>query len=476
MSLFDYVRVLRKRWVLIAVLGLLGAGAGAVATQLVAPRYEARAELFVGSVVDPDGSQGSALQSSEFTMQRIRSYARLVDSPLVLNPVIEQLDLGESRGQLAARTSASSPPDTVLLVVSVEDADAARSADITNAVATQLAKVIQALESSTSGAVPVKLTVVQPASTPEFPTQPRPRLNQALGLVAGLTLGLVAAVLREALDTSVRSAEEVDEITGTATLARVPYSGKFGSTPAMVLMANEPLAEPFRRARTNIHFASVDSPVLSLAVTSSVASEGKTTTSLNLALAFAQAGSSVVLIEGDLRRPMLTPLLRMGVGLGLTDVIAGQATLPEVLQDLEAGKISFIGHGTIPPNPSELLASKAMSKVLADLRDTFDVVIVDTPPLLPVVDAAVVAGAVDGTVLVARYGAVTRQQLARSVASLEAGNARLLGTVHTFVPDREPGYTYRAPVTELKRSRRRGIRSWFRPWRRAGRQPVEETG
>lgn len=179
-----------------------------------------------------------------------------------------------------------------------------------------------------------------------------------------------------------------------------------------------------------------------------MASEGKTTTSLNLALAFAQAGSSVVLIEGDLRRPMLTPLLRMGVGLGLTDVIAGQATLPEVLQDLEAGKISFIGHGTIPPNPSEPAGFQGhvegAGRLAGHLRRRHR----RHPPLLPVVDAAVVAGAVDGTVLVARYGAVTRQQAARSVASLEAGNARLLGTVHTFVPDREPGYTYRAPVTE----------------------------
>lgn len=451
MNLVDYARVLRRRWRFILLFTVLGAVCGVAASSFVSPRYEARAQMFVGSPLAGDASQGTILQNSEFTMQRIRSYSQLVDSPLVLNPVIAKLNLNDTRGQLAARTSSSSPPDTVLLNVSVEDSNAQRSADIANAVALQLAEVIAKLEKS----APVQVSQVQPATTPEFPTQPRPRLNLALGLVAGLSLGLLAAVVRETFDTSVGTAEEIEEVTGSPTLARVPYLARMAVQPVVTLSTTQPFGEPYRRARTNIEFASVDDPVRTLSITSSIQSEGKSTTSVNIAVAFAQAGSKVVLVEADLRRPMLTSMLGMGSGKGLTDLIAGHASIADVVQEWELGGISFIAHGTTPPNPSELLASRAMSTVLSELSSRFDLVILDCPPLLPVVDAAVLSGRVDGAVLVTRLGSVTRQQLGHSVVSLKAGNARLLGTIHTFVPQREQMDDYGSPVNSGRRGGRR---------------------
>jgi capsular exopolysaccharide synthesis family protein len=396
----------------------------------------------------------------------MKSYTQLVNSPLVLQPVIDELGLDETLGSLASRTDATSPLDTVLIITSVEDDDPERAASIANAVGARLATVIEDLESPRRGESPVDVTTVRPATPPAGPVSPRPRLNLALGLLLGLSAGVVTALTRELLDNRVKSSEEVEELAGTRPLGEVPLDGRFEREPTVTLKPLSPLAEPFRTIRTNLQFADVDQPVHSVVITSASAGEGKTTTALNLAIAFAQAGAQVCLVEGDLRRPRLGEAMRVEGAVGLTDVLAGKHDLDDVLLTWHDGLLDYLGHGTIPPNPSELLGSRAMKALLETLTSRYDLVIVDAPPVLPVTDAAVLARLTDGAVLLARYNRVTRGGFSRAVALLRAADARLLGVVTTFVPARQSDYAYRYGGNYEPDARRVGPRSTRRRRRR----------
>jgi capsular exopolysaccharide synthesis family protein len=186
----------------------------------------------------------------------------------------------------------------------------------------------------------------------------------------------------------------------------------------------------------------VDNPAKVLAVTSAVADEGKSTTAVNLAAAFAEIGSRVLLIEGDLRRPRIAHFLGIEGAAGLSNVLAGQVEFDDVVQRWGDRSLFVLPSGALPPNPSELLGSAAMSALIAEQRRRFDMIVIDTPPLLPVTDAAVVAVKVDGTIMVVRSGGTTGAEVTRAVAALRTVDARLLGCVLTMHPVADTGSTY----------------------------------
>jgi polysaccharide biosynthesis transport protein len=183
----------------------------------------------------------------------------------------------------------------------------------------------------------------------------------------------------------------------------------------------------------------------SIVFTSSVPGEGKTTTAANLAITMAANGVRVCLVEGDLRRARLLEYLGMDGSVGLTNVLIGQAELGDVLQKFADTSVYVIGAGSVPPNPSELLGSTAMIETLRGLESRFDVVIIDSPPLLPVTDAAVLSSIAGGTVVVVGAGLADRDHLARSLQSLEAVNARVLGLVLNLLPAKGGDYYYYRP-------------------------------
>jgi capsular exopolysaccharide synthesis family protein len=199
-----------------------------------------------------------------------------------------------------------------------------------------------------------------------------------------------------------------------------------------------PRSEAFRQLRTNLQFLDVDTPHKVVVITSSMPSEGKSTTLANLAIALGSAGQRVLAIEADLRRPKLADMLGLERSVGLTSVLSGRVRPEHAVQHWSGGKFDFLASGPLPPNPSELLASQHMATLLRDLRGRYDIVLLDTPPLLPVTDAAAVGPATDGAVLVCRFKATTRDQVARAVDALEAVSTPLLGTVLTMVPSTGP--------------------------------------
>lgn len=448
MDLQDYLRVLRKRWRLIVVATLVALAAAAAVTYQMKPSYAATAELFVSTRNAP-GDIAGVYTGQQFAQAGVTSYADIVTSPQVLAPVIASLHLPMTVTQLSHEISASSPLNTVLLDVKASDRYPARAQAIANAVASQFASVIEQLETPTSGgASPVKVTVVQPAGRPAAPVSPRKKLNLGLGFLVGLAIGVGGAVLRETLDRSVRTTEELTDITGAPTIGVIAFDPEIAKHPLAVVSApTSAVSESFRQLRTNLQFVNVDQAPRSIVFTSSVPGEGKTTTVCNLSVALAQAGLRCLLVEADLRRPRVGEYMGVDSSVGLTNVLTGKVSLADAAQRWGTDGVYLLPSGATPPNPSELLGSQNMRAFLRDAQGSFDVVLLDAPPLLPVTDAAVVANAADGAILVVHAGATHRDQVRRASEALQAVGARLFGTVLSMVATKGPdayqyGYGY----------------------------------
>jgi capsular exopolysaccharide synthesis family protein len=229
---------------------------------------------------------------------------------------------------------------------------------------------------------------------------------------------------------------DVERLTGAIPLGVVPYDPTAGKHPLVDADQQSPRAEAFRTLRTNLQFADVDRPPRVIVVTSPLPSEGKSTSACNVALTLALGGARVVLVDGDLRKPAVGKYLGISNAAGLTSVLAGRHELRDVVVTYGRDTLSILPSGPTPPNPSELLGSQQMSDLLATLANHSDIVVVDAPPLLPVTDAAVLASAADGAVLVLKHGKTRREEALRAVQALEAVNAKLLGTVLNFAPKR----------------------------------------
>ena len=440
MTLADYVRVLRARSRVWLACVLLGVAAAALFNFAAPVRYTAKATSFV-LVTAADPSSPDNFQNSQFAVQRVKSYAPLIASPDVLVPVIDDLDLALTPRELRDLVTITSPPETVLLEIRVTDTDAELSALIADAVARRLGELIEELETPQTttttdpdllGAppvAPVKVTLTQPAEVPTAPSSPRWALNLILGLAAGLAVGFVAALTRHALDRRIKTADDIRSVTGTAPLGTTPRKRPSGGAPLIVLNHRSAGAESYRTIRSALKFASVDRALSHLVISSPRAGEGKTTVAANLAVSWAQSGGKVCLVEADLRRPGVSPLLGLDGSVGLTEVLVGDAHLDDVLVPWRSGLVTVLPAGSLPPDPAALLGSESMAALVAQLRERFDMVIYDTAPVGLVTDAAVLGRAVDGVVLVVSAGDSSRDQLASSIELLRSSRVPVLGTV-----------------------------------------------
>jgi succinoglycan biosynthesis transport protein ExoP len=448
-DLRDYMRLVRKRWRIISACVLLGLLGAAALTALSPKSYSAQAQVFVSAQATADDLT-SALQGSGYTQQRVKSYADIVDTPLVTDPVVKQLNLGISSEELARKISASNPLDTLLLNISVTDNDPEQAAKMANAVAAQFSTVVRQLETpDTSTQAPgtppqalVKATVVKPANVPTVPVSPRPKINLALGLLVGLALGIGLAVLRESLDTTIKSVEDLQNVMNTPVLGIIPEDQDARANPLISAEQGNLRAEAYRQVRTNLQFIDVERSVKSVVITSAIPDEGKSTTACNLAIAFARTGARVLLVEADLRRPRTADYLGIEGAVGLTNVLLGQVPVGDVLQTWGTLPLKVLPSGPIPPNPSELLGSTPMIELVQLLGAHADIVILDAPPLLPVTDAAVLSTVCDGALIVARHGHTRRDQLAAADEAVTKVGGRVLGVLLNRVPRRGAGKGY----------------------------------
>jgi succinoglycan biosynthesis transport protein ExoP len=458
-ELGDYLDILRRRWRGLLIIALTVLALASAVTLAMPKKYTAATRLFIAVAGD---SATDLAQGSNFTAKQMSSYAEVATSPLVLTPVITRLGLDTTPKDLAEAVEATVPvADTVVLEIAATDRNPAKAAQIANAVGDELKRVTGDLTPpKPDGTKPVQATTIAEAQVPDKPSSPRTIQNLGVGLILGLLLGLGIAVLRHVLDTKVRNENDVRALTDSPILGVVAYDQDVSSHP--MILRDQPLAAPseaVRRLRTNLQFIDLANRPRSIVISSSIPAEGKSTIALNLALSLADSGSRVILVDADLRRPSIAEYVGIEGGVGLTTVLIGRAEVEDVVQPLGKTSLDLLPAGQIPPNPSELLGSVAMADLLEQLSGTYDMVLLDSPPLLPVTDAVVLSNLAGGALVVVGADRIHRPQLQQALESLETAGAHLFGIVMNKIARREAaayayGYSseYPSAIREVKRS------------------------
>ena len=301
--------------------------------------------------------------------------------------------------------------------------------------------------------------VLAQADEPDTPSSPDTVANVVIGGLVGLLTGIGVAFARDRLDDSVRSKDDVERLTALPTLGVIPkVAGDAGPDLVSLQAPTSPAAEAYRLLRTSVKFLGIDSPARTVLVTSAAPSEGKTVTAANLALVLAQGGDRVLLVGADQRRPRIHELFGAPVNPGLTSVLLGETSPEAAIYAIEeAPGLHLLPPGPPPPNPAELLDSARARTVLPELAERYDTVVIDSPPVLPVTDAQVLASMADAVLLVVAYRETSQRGLGRAIELLEQVHAPLIGTVLTLVPPREgyAGGSYRYDTYRSRSERRR---------------------
>jgi polysaccharide biosynthesis transport protein len=486
-----YLHILRRRKWWVGLAAALGLGASLAFSLTAHKQYSSTAQLLVQPSVNATGA--GLTQPLQVTQTEVQTELQLVTSAPVQQAVRAKLngasavsaaEVGQT--DVMAITATSDVPSQAALIANayatafVQYQQSVAEHNLTSAevqLRSQISSLTQQLkhfrgtttspeasallnqqavlkeqlaQMQVSGAVDTGAVVlVTPAQTPVSPSSPKPAQDALLGLAAGLALGLGVAFLRDSMDDKLASKEATEHAGGGPVLAMIPTVSSWKRRkPLVVVVADptSPAAESYRSLRTSLQFVRQEGKIRSIVVTSPGAGEGKTATLANLGVVFAQAGERVVLVSCDLRRPRIGAFFELDEKDGLTSVLLGERTLEQVLQPVpDHDRLSLLPAGPIPPNPAELLNGARAREVFADLSKRFDLVLIDSPPVLPVTDAAVLSQHVDATLMLVAAGQTRRGELHRAVEKLDQAGTKILGLVLNKVSrqaGRSYGYSY----------------------------------
>ncbi|VEH42543.1 Tyrosine-protein kinase YwqD [Kocuria rosea] len=437
LALHDLFRLIRTYWrgfMLITVLCMLVA----LGWSLIQPKiYSSTAT----GVIVATGAQDytSAVAGEDLARTKALSYVSLSNTRPVAEKVIRELMLDASPEGLVSQVGTEVPTGTSEIRVHATAETAQGAADIANAWIGALAAQARELEGDrdlTGTALnALNFETVSSANVPQEPISPEVTQNLMVGMFGGLVLGLLYAFVRSGSDRRIRSADNVRATLEVPVLGLIPQDDRL-STPHVVIDAtgteagtDRAYSEAVRKLRTNLSFSSVDNPPQIIVITSSLPGEGKSSITANLAVAIASTGRNVVVVDGDLRRPMLTEIFGLTPGAGLSDVLNGEARVDDVLQTYDDfPNLQVLGAGRTVPNPTELLSSKAMHTLFETFAEDA-LVLVDAPPLLPYTDAALLTASADGALIVATAGKTTTDDVRNALDSMERVHGNVLGVV-----------------------------------------------
>jgi len=474
-ELADYWKILRAHWVsflAITVAGaLLGLGWG-----LVQPKvYKANASGIVSAGVNSD--LGTAMAGENYAKSRVKSYVDLAKSRSVALDVQENLGIDTSINQLLSSISITNPVDTATLKVSAESNTPESAQQLAEAwvkaIENQVSEVENSSATKSSSASIVTFRSFDAAELPTSPSSPNFKIAIAVGLLVGLFMAFAYAMLRHAFDRRISSIESVESSTGHSVIGTIPQTDTLDREQRLISSIggndrNEEhageyaVAESIRELRTNLQFMNIDNPPRTIVITSALPGEGKSTVAANLAITIAASDQKVVLIDGDLRRPTIAKTFGLLEGVGLTDVLIGNADIDDVMQPWgESGNLVVLGAGKIPPNPSELLGSNTFQNLIQSLAQEA-IVLIDAPPLLPVTDAAILTARTDGALVVSRVRKTTYDELDSALNNLQRVNAHALGLILNGVPLKGAqasnyGYAYKAYYRQDTKGRRSAV-------------------
>ena len=449
-----------KKHVITAIITLVVvAAAVAVYTFTRTPQYPATSELLATyrSSASTTSSTGNELNSgASYLNSQIQTYPQLVKTESVLQPVIDDLGLNTTVKTLAASVTASNPTDTMLVDISVVDNDPKVASGIANSVAESLKKQVTSTLYTDEGdkiVSPVNLSVVQQAYAPSSPSSPKVVMNLAIGLAAGILLGVAAAIVKDLMDTRIRQDSDATAIMDVPVLGTVTRSDSYTErTPVIIAKPASRDAEEIRRLRTNLTFVLPEEDKANvIVVTSAGPSEGKTTISVNLATAFAEAGSKVLLIDADVRSPSVSKKLGIEGTVGLTHLITNTVSSHDAIQRYWKPNFHVLPAGKQSLNPSILLNSRAMRALVDQVSKAYDYVIIDTDPMQVSNDAAVFAKEGPQLLVVASLGITEKKTLKQTDQELHTLDIQPIGLAINYAEPEKPqksGYYYYGEDTD----------------------------
>lgn len=435
MELVPFLKLLLRWSWLVAAMAIVGGVLGILAARASAPVYSASTTFFVSSRADlPSGDQERVMGT----------YAELATSRPILTAVAEQLPFETTVDALRAQIGVNANGDTFMVTVAVEDINPQHAAMIANEVVRVLDEDGRSLVRMDTAASRASLQVLEGAQVPTASIRPRTTLNAALGVIVGGGVAVVLIVGIALLDTTMRTAEEVAQVTGNPPLVAVPFSPS-SVNPARLQSAttNTPFVEAYRLLRTHLDYAAEETPIRTVAVTSASSGEGKTVVAAFLAMVLALSGRRVILVDANMQVPRLHKLFQTDDQCGLSDVLSQQqvdvADLP--LRTTSVPLLRLMTAGPPVAHPAELLASQQMKELVQALQQQADVVVFDTPGLLAVVDGTVIARMSDVTLYVSRSGATQKSAFTKGLEQLNQFGVVPLGTVLNSVPPAQSSFT-----------------------------------
>lgn len=442
--------IARRKWIVIGVF-LAFVVTTAVVSKTLEEIYVTHSTLLVA--LPADSASFDSVQASQAIA---RSYADIIESPNVAQIVADELPDSPDPDDILAKTTFEPVEQTQLLQISVEDPSAARAKQIADTWADVATEYASTRLEPTTGAT---LTVADRAPVPTSPDRPKPTLYTLVAAIIGLAIGLGAAFLRDRLDRRLRTSEDVEERFDAPVLARIARRGRSAQSVTA-------FREAYRILRTNLQFTSQGRRLRSIAVTSGQGGEGKTTSVAQLAMACAEVGQRVIVIEGDFRRPALQreliPDRDEPLRPGLSNYLVEAVELDEVVFPTGLPNVDLVPAGPLPPSPSALLESRRGQALVQELcNNEADVVLIDCPPLTIGADASVIAGWVDGVVVIVDLHSSTYDSVREALRQLDAVHATTLGLVLNRDPGAEPSsYDYYTAVsTEAEMADRSGAKS-----------------
>lgn len=462
-ELRNYRRLLAKHWIIVLAAPFIGLLTSLAVSAHTTPTYETTTTLYISVRSSGGGTTGELLQGANFAQSAITSYLDIIMTKLVLDQVADELDTDMSVADLRRILTVSSTNESVLLNITATHPDPEVAADVANTAGSVFGTIVEDDLEARNGAAssPVRVRTVDTAPIPDQEDGPYTIRNGILGVVLGFFMGFGIVVLRDLLDTRIHSVRDLEAATDLPVLGRIPEVEHLAQRPLIVHdTARSARAEAFRTLRTNLKFLTATETCSTVMTSSALPGEGKTHVVANLAIVLAESGARVTLIDADLRKPRLAQVMGLEGAAGLSDVLIERVQLSEVLQPWGMHNLTVLPAGQIPPNPSELLGSAAMRNVVHILESVSDYVLIDTSPILPVTDAAVVSTLASGALLVVSLGHSKWPQFEQALEALGSVESRLLGLVANRDDSNTPATEHIAPAGKRRtQGRTRNVRA-----------------